>query len=186
MFEVLKKCFAINLNDYENINFDLEINKVILGAFCALMVGIVLLSIYRGTVRTVLMQLIRHGASAEENAKTLEELGLEKSRAVKQFLSGDNILTKMVSRVGEKKYSYKEYTELSKEEMRKTDKVDFSSARFYIKEEMKDRANVFVEKYVTSIPRTAASCVFVAIICICIIACMPEILNGINNLLKNA
>ena len=50
MFEVLKKCFAINLNDYENINFNLEINKVIFGAFCALMVGVVILSIYRGTI----------------------------------------------------------------------------------------------------------------------------------------
>jgi hypothetical protein len=186
MFKVLKKCFSINLNDYENINFDLEINKVILGAFCALMVGVVFFSIYRGTVRTVLMQLIRHRANSEENAKNLEELGLGKSRAVKRLLSGDNILSKTVSRVGEKKYSYNEYMALSKEKKQEVDKIDFSSAKFYIKDEMKDRANGFVEKYVTSIPRTIASCVFVAIICICIIACMPEILNGINNLLQNA
>ena len=41
------------------------------------------------------------------------------------------------------------------------------------------------ERYVTSVPRTIVSCVFVAIICVCVIACMPEILRLINDLLKN-
>ena len=184
MFEVLKKCFAINLNDYENINFNLEINKVIFGAFCALMVGVVILSIYRGTIRAVMMQLIRHETYSEEDAKTLKELGLGESRTVKRLLSGDNILTKTVVRVGKKKYSYEEYMALSKEERLKNESVDFSTAKFYINEDNKDRAASIVEKYVTSVPRTVVSCVFVAIICVCIMACMPEILNGINNLLQ--
>ena len=35
MSEILKKAFEINLNDYENINFNLEINKVVLGFYCS-------------------------------------------------------------------------------------------------------------------------------------------------------
>lgn len=185
MFEVLKKCFDINLNDYENIKFDLEINKVILGAFVVLMVGIVYLSFYRGSIRVVIIQLMRHNADSEENAKTLGELGFDKSRIVKRLLSRDNILTKTVARVGEKKYDYEEYKSLSKEEKRESEKIDFSEAKFYIGEDNKDRAMNIVDRYVTSIPRTIASCVFIAIVCVSVIACMPEILNLINNLLEN-
>ncbi|MBQ7343522.1 MAG: hypothetical protein IJW53_02015 [Clostridia bacterium] len=186
MFEVLKKCFDINLNDYENIKFDLEINKVILGAFAVLMIGIVYLSFYRGSIRAVVMQLMRHNADSEEDAKTLGELGLDKSWMVKRLFSGNNILTKTVARVGEKKYEYEEYKALSKAERRESEKIDFAKAKFYISEENKDRAMNIVDRYVTSIPRTVASCVFIAIICVSVIACMPELLNLINNLLESA
>ena len=183
MFEVLKKCFAINLNDYENINFSLEINKVILGAFIAMVIGVIMLDIYRGSTRTVIMQLTRHEAKTVEDAKTLNEIGLGNSRIVKKLLSGHNILTGVVARVGEVKYGYEEYKALSKEEKKESEKIDFASARFYIREESADRASQITERYVTSVPRTVASCTFVAILCICVIACMPEILSLINGLL---
>jgi hypothetical protein len=184
MFEVLKKIFAINLNDYENINVSLEINKAILGAFIALVVGVIMLDIYRGCTRTVIMQLVRHGAKTKEDAKTLSELKLENSRVTKKLLSGHNMLTRIVARVDEKEYGYDEYKALSKEEKKELEKIDFANARFYIREKSADRAAFITERYVTSVPRTVASCVFVAIICICVIACMPEILRLINNLLK--
>ena len=74
MLEGLKKCFDINLNDYENINFSLEINKAVLGAFVAIIVGVIFLNAYRGSMRFMIMQLTRHSATSEENAKTLKEL----------------------------------------------------------------------------------------------------------------
>lgn len=184
MFAVLKKCFEINLNDYENININLEINKVILGAFFALIIGVVILSIYRGSIRTVIVQLTRHGAKNEETAKKLSELGLDKSHSVKSLLCRDNILTRVVARVGEKKYNYEEYMALDKAERKKSEEVDFSSAAFYINEDQTQRAANISEKYVTSVMRTVAFCSFVAIICVCLIATMPEILNVIDNLLE--
>ena len=45
-------CFHINLKDYENIGFDLEICKVILVGFIALSVGIVILNVYRKSNKT--------------------------------------------------------------------------------------------------------------------------------------
>ena len=33
MSEIFKKVFEINLNEYENIHFDVEINKVVVGGF---------------------------------------------------------------------------------------------------------------------------------------------------------
>jgi len=183
MFEVLKKCFSINLNDYENISFSLEINKVVLGASVAFIIGIILLDTYRGNIRYMIMQLHRHDAYSEDNAKTLSELGLDKARVIKYLLTRDNMLTKMVARVGEKKYSYEEYISLGKKERAKG-KIDFGSAEFYIRENQTDRCAHVIEKYNISPTRTVLACAFVGIVCVCIVACMPGILNIVDNLLE--
>ena len=145
-----------------------------------------MLNIYRGNIRLVVVQLRRHNANSEETAKTLSELGLDKSVIVKRLFLGNNVLTKVVARVGEKKYSYEEYIKLSKEEKAQSEKIDFDTAMFYIKEQESDLAMSITEKYTTSIMRTVLASVFVGIMCICIIACMPGILNIVNNLLGSA
>ena len=184
MFEVLKKCFAINLNDYENISFSLEINKVVFGASIALIIGIILLNAYRGNIRYMIMQLQRHGATSEDNAKKLSELGLDKVKIIRYLLSGENMLTKIVARVGEAKYSYDEYISLDKKERAAKEKINFNTASFYLREDQTDRCAVILEKYNISAARTALACLFVAIVCVCIIACMPGILNIIDNILE--
>ena len=185
MFKVLKDCFSINLNDYDNFYVDLEINKVILGAFIALIIGVILFNLYRGTIKIVVSQLVRHNAKCEEEAKTLSEIGLDKSKMVRWMLSGENLLTKIVGRKGEKKYEYEEYKALSKEERRDAEKFDMDTAEFYIREDKSTLASGVVERYGTSVQRTVVACVFIAIIGMCVIACMPEILEVIDNLLKN-
>lgn len=182
MFSFLKECFSINLNDYENIKFNLEINKVIFGSAVALIVGIVLLGIYRSNIRMVVLQLLRHGANSEESSKSLADIGLEKSFVIKYLLLGKGILTKTVARVGERVYSYDEYITLSKEEKAKNEKVDFDTAKFYIREDGTDMASAIIEKYATSVPRIVFASVFVALICMCVISCMPAILNIVNKL----
>ena len=184
MFEIFKKCFEINLNDYENIKFSLEINKVVLGASIVLIIGIILFNTYRSTIRNVVMQLIRREANSEENAKTVDELRLNRTFALKYVFKGNNVLSKIVARVGEKQYSYDEYVALDKKERAKIDSVDFDSARFYLKEEERDLALSIVDKYATSPLRTAMAAALVGIVCICIIACMPGILNVIDKILK--
>jgi hypothetical protein len=183
MLEVLKRCFAVNLNDYENININLQINVVILGTFIAAIFGVVFLHIYRGNIRVTVVQLTRHAATSKESAKTLKELGLNDSRVIKRLLSSHNVLTQVVERAGAVKYDYDSYVKMSKEERTRADEIDFDKARFYIKEEETNRAGFIVERYVTSLPRTLAACTFVAILSGCIIVCMPGILEGINNLL---
>lgn len=183
MLEVLKKCFAVNLNEYENINFDLEINVVVLGAFVAVILGVIFLSVYRGSIRVMVVQLTRHGAKDEESAKTLKELGLYDSRITKRLLSGHNVLTSVVGRVGAVKYDYETYMKMSEQERAESEKIEFDFARFYIKEEEANRAGFIVERYNTSLTRTLVSCLFVAILCCCIIACMPGILNVVNELI---
>lgn len=183
MLEVLKKCFSVNLNDYENIGFSLEINKVLVGAFGALIVGVILLNLYRASIRLTVMQLTRHGATDEESAKTLRELGLDSRKSVKRLLGADNMLTKIVGAVGKKEYTYEEYRALSKEEREKTDKMDFDTERFYIRKEQSNRATFVMERYITSPARTALVCVFIGLVLFCLIACMPGILNVIDSVI---
>jgi hypothetical protein len=51
MFEVLKKCFSINLNEYKYIGVDLEINKIILCTAVVLMACIVVFNTYRANIK---------------------------------------------------------------------------------------------------------------------------------------
>ena len=183
MFEILKKCFEINLSDYDNISFSLEINKVVLGAFIAVIAGVIYLSLYRGAIRLTVMQLTRHGADSEQKAKTLAELGLSSSRMVKHLLSGHNLLTRTVERVGAEKHDYETYVRMSKEERAKVERVDFDEAKFYIKESESNRTKFILERYTTSLTRTLVLSLFFAILCGCIIASMPGILNVVNELI---
>ena len=183
MLSLFKECFSVNLNEYENIGINLEINKVIVLAFAAMIVGIVLFNMYRQNIKLVVSQLIRHGAVSEESAKTLNEIGLKEHKAAKRMLLGDNLLTRIVDRCGKKRYEYDEYKALSKEEKERISTVDFSEARFYIKKEQRAFAEGVVSNYGTSLMNTVISCVFAVVICVCLIACMPGILNIINRML---
>ena len=184
MIEIFKNCFTTNLNEYDNININLEINKVLVLAFAVLMIGIIFFNSYRRNMRLMVTQLIRHGAKSEENAKTLGELGLNDARIIKRLLLGDNMLTKIVARVGEKRYEYEEYKALTKEEKDRISTVDFATAKFYIREDKLFSAEEVSSRYNTSVTNTVISCVFLVIVCVCLIACMPGILNIINNMLS--
>lgn len=185
MFEVLKECFSVNLKDYDKLAINLEINKVILVAFIAFILGDILFNLYRSSIKLTVTQLARHNAKSEDNAKTISEIGLAKNRIVKWMLSRENLLTKIVGRKGEKKYGYEEYKSLSNKERKEICKFDIDTAEFYIREEKSDLAVGIMEKYSTSVKRTIAECVFIAMICVCVIACMPGLLELINNLLRN-
>ena len=180
MLEILKKYFEINLDNYKNINFSLEINKVILGACFVMMIGIIYLGVYRKNTRLMVMQLTRHGAKNEESAKTLKELRLADSRGIKKLLSKHNILSMTVARVGEQKYDYETYVAMSKKERKAAEKIDFDTARFYIKEEETNRAGFIIERYDVTVTKTVLSCLLVAIICGILIVCMPAILDTVD------
>ena len=185
MMEFIKDCLRLNLGDYENIGIDLEINKLILIIMLAFSIGTVILSLYRGNIRLVIMQLIRHAALDEDSAKTLGQIGLKNSKIIKWMLKGDNLLTKIVRRRGEVRYSYEEYMEMKK--AKKLNKVKFNvdEESFYIDPDKRERADTIVEKYESSIQHTALSILFVIAIGICIILVMPGLLNVINSLLKS-
>lgn len=183
--ETLRKCYEINLNDYENIGVNLQINKVLLIAFLVFAAVTVLLEVYRMNTRTMIVQLIRHEAKTKDGAKTLTELGLENNRVIKYLLSNSSLLSKTVGRIGEKKYTYEEYVALGKEEKAEFEKIDFETEQFYIKDECLDRAMHISEKYDSTTVKAVMTCVFLFVIYMCIASAMPELLRLIDGALKS-
>lgn len=173
--------FFINLNEYPNIGIDFEINVFLLVLTIALCVCFFLVNHHRSMMQTIIKQLTRHGAKDEESAKTLAELGLDRAVTLKWALSKRGQLTRMVGRVGEKIYTYEEYVALSKQKGGiKDEKIDFTTARFYILESGQDRAKNVLENYGTSLPRAILYCVLFLALYVCIALSMPELLTLIN------
>ena len=184
MLESLKNCLAVNLNDYENIGIDLQINKVLFPAFVVFCIMMIALAVYRNAMRDLVVKIIRHEAYNEDSAKTLDELGLAKNVIITYLLSRDNMLSKIVKIAGKQEYSYEEYIALSKEERLAHEKIDVSKSALYIPEDNIDRARHIKEKYMMSKTKLMLASVLVFLIYIIIASSMSEILNVINNLLK--
>ncbi len=176
--------FLLNLKDYVYIGVDFYINLVLLAIVLALCASCFVINHGRSTMQTVIKQLARHGATSEDSAKTLGELGLADSAAIKRALSGSGRLMKLVGRVGEKVYTYEEYTELSRKKGGiPKEAIDFSQAQFYIRPGEDKRAKFIIDSYGTSTLRAILYCVLFLAVYSCIALCMPEILTFINNFL---
>jgi hypothetical protein len=174
--------FWLNLKDYDNIKIDFPINAFLLFLAVAIAVASVIITLYRGGLQKLIKQLTRYLAKDEKNARTLAELGLEKSFIVKLALSREGRLTRLVGRVGETVLTYEEALALSKEKKKsKPERIDFETARFYIRPERGDEAKNIIENYSASMFRTALYCVLVFALYVCIALLMPEILNFINS-----
>lgn len=183
MFEKLVyDYFFINLKDYSNIGIDFEINIFLFILTVALCVCFFVVTIYRSSTQDIIRELARFGCKDESTAKSLGELGLDKSVFIKMSLSRESRLTRVVGRVGEKIFTYEEYVAESKQKGGvKREKIDFSTAKFYIREDQHDAAKHILESYGTSIPRTVLYCVLFISIYICVALVMPEILTAIDS-----
>ena len=182
LIEFYNKYFLINLNEFSNIGIDLEINKIL---FCFL-IGIIVATVvvnYRnaGNVRLI-RSLIRQEAFDEESAKTLTELNINNFNS-KLSLKGEGKIAKIVKRVGAKELSYEEYKDAVKSKDYEEEKIDFETARFYIKDDAKDQAKRISESNTTSVLNTVLFCVLLVTIYVFIMFLMPSILTFLNNIL---
>ncbi len=187
---------CINLKSYSNIGIDFEIVKILIAiAFAAILCGI-MLDYHNKYTYALVKQLLRHDAVSEEKGKTLGELGLADNKAIKRALLSGGKLKKLVAMCGATTLTYEEYKERErlykvarkenkhlKEDEFIIGKTDFNSARFYIREESKSYAmRIFGGADVTVI-RTALRSVLIIMVTAIIIALMPDILEGLNNIL---
>ena len=206
-----KNYLSINLNEYENIGMNLPIVKLLLVIAVAFIVAIIIINYSKSNLYLMVKQLMRHGALREDSAKTLGELKLDDKRGIKRALAGSSQMRSIVAAVGEEKMSYEEYLAKRKalREAKKAEErggffkrawyfivgffytrddvllseLDFSVARFYIKEEGKGRASKIYNSSEITPVRTAFTCVFIALFFIGLMFAMPEALEFINSLL---
>ena len=73
---------CLNLNEFENLSADLEINKVLFFLALGICAACFVLNYYQSVISLFLKKLIRAEATAE-NAKTLSDLGLKENKTLK-------------------------------------------------------------------------------------------------------
>jgi len=196
---------SVKLSDYAAFDSDLQINKLLFFVFLGLIAACMIITYYNSTATLILKKLTRIGAFGEENSKTLADIGLDSSRAVKTLLRGKSgafktlILTK-----GAENLTYEEYTELeaskkklrglSKEEKKKklseideklSPTLNFDEAEFYIPTDMKDAAERFISDKSTTFTKGLIYCGIILLCYVAIALFMPTFLSWISGIIKN-
>ena len=184
MFNFFKELLTLNVKDYVTDGPDIKINLFILAITLGLCIGTVVMGVYKRCTVLMLKQLIRHEATGEANAKTLAELRLSDKKLLKYFLSRKGQLTLIVGRVGEKKYTYEELVALQKEKGYKEEKIDFSTAAFYIREDKSDKAKHVYENENASGLSILLYCILFIGIFFALALLMPSILGVVDNILN--
>ena len=106
----------IKLSDYKGFDSDLAINKLLFFVFLGLALASLFITYYNATATLLLRKLTRTGAHGEEQGKTLSDIGLGDSWAVKSLLRAKSgALKSMISRCGEVELTFEEFTALTKE-----------------------------------------------------------------------
>ena len=179
MLDVIKEYLSVNLDDYENIGINFEINKFILLCAMTLCVFSFFINYKRSLIADTVKQLLRHNATDEESAKTLSELGLADSRGIKKAIFTSSQLRRMITVIGEVRPTYEEYVAAQKEK-KKIATADPLAVRIYIPAEAMDRAKHVYNTYNTSLVRTLLACVMVISLAMCLIFIMPGFLSFID------
>ena len=180
--KIFRDFFSVNLKDYPNIGIDLEITKVLFCFTIGLIVTTIVVSYIRLQTNTLIKKLLRHEATEEENAKSLEKLGMNSFGASVAFLSKGR-LSKIVYFKGQKEYTYEEYTELIKSKDFKEEKIDFKTAEFYIKPDKIEEAKKIIDVPTTSVLSLVLLCILIIAVFTCLMLIMPELLSFINSLI---
>lgn len=188
--EYVKYAFTINFSDYENLNVNLPINVLLLIFFVGICVSFIAVDFNRRYLFLLVRQLSRHDARTEDKGKSLKEIGLGESRIIKFLLGRGGHIRRVVRIQGRREYTYEEYVALNKtrqdrKEFKKSERIDFETARFYIAPDMQDRAKTIMENYNTSLLKTLFICLMFMVIYVCIMLAMPEFLNLLNTLAGN-
>lgn len=177
----IKEFFILNLNDYENIPFYFPVGLLITLLTVAMCVAVFVINYRNGYTCAMIKQLLRHGATDENGAKTLKELRLDNIYGLKGALSRSGRLTYIVKRVGDVKPSYEEFMANRKKRGYKEEGIDFSEARFYIAEEQLDRAKGILEKSGASIWKPIILSVIFIAAWVILALFLPDLLEYINS-----
>ena len=179
--EFIKDFWSLNLNQYENIGLYFPVG-VFLVLLCVVMSGAAFfLTYYKRNTVTLYKQLLRHEATCEDKAKTLRELRLDASHAIRSALSkSSGQLTYVVKRVGEVKENYEEYIKKSKGRGYKPEKINFDEARFYIAEDKVDIAKKNVSGAEPAWWKPIAITVTMVVIVVLLAIFLPDILSAMN------
>ena len=175
----LKNYLLLDLSYYYDVGFPFYINAFILVIFLVFIAVMVATNVLRRNMYLAVKQLYRHGAGNEDSAKTLGEIGLVNNKAVKRLLSSDGQLTSAVLRVGAKRYTYEEYLEAQRSGKLPKEKIDFTTARFYLSEEAAPRVKRILNGYNVSTLQTVLLSLLLLAIYVGVSILVPDVLSAL-------
>lgn len=195
---LVEKFFTVELHPYEHFNFSLSAGATIRNTILALAAGLILAAFFTVYTRTKLggfvRKLIADGCLSEDSAKTLYELGYFRDAAIRRHLARGGPLSMVVRSVaapaenadpGElppQKKAAKSWKNFFLPAPK--NKPDFPTARFYIPEDLRIRAEIRFEKK-GSDKRTLIATVIAAVIVFSLLCqLVPEILQMADNLIS--
>ncbi len=189
-----QRYFTVDARTYNNFSISNQTAQTIRNMIVAILIGVLLASLYVAYMRTVpggfVRKLLTLEADSPEKAKTLRELGYFRSPMIRRELTRGTSL-RMVVRYHDPKMDQDAEgpREIDKKHTRthKTaDKLDFLSARFYIPEELRYRADVRFDKagsgWRLAIVTAIVAVVAAALICLF----LPDILTLVDGIISLA
>ena len=176
----LRDIFFLDAQDYLSTASRIPINIIVLIIALTLCASSFFINYHKAYTVKIIRALLRKEATGEQTAKTLAELRLDDSAAVRRALSRGGQLTKIVKRAGYVEPTYEEY-KASLKEKKNDEKIDFDAARFFIPAENLERAKHIKEKENPTLLRTLLVCLLILALSVCVMMLMPSILTLISN-----
>ena len=202
-----QRYFKIEFGAYENFSVGDGLGSTLTGIVLALTVGMIVAALMTARTRNGLgsfvRKLISEGCLSADSAKTLFELGYFRSPMIRRELARGSIL-RMVVRCRENDPDEKDGGEAAADvgcDGEKTEepdaktpekniyvpqntaKIDFTSAHFYIPEDLRVRAEIRFENKGSSWQMTALTCVGIVIVAGLLCYFLPDVVAFVDNLI---
>lgn len=171
--ELLKEYITLNLGDYfEGADFPITI--FILSIAVGICIACVFITIHKRNMTFMIKALTRYKAYSEDSAKTISELKIKPGFFLKGSLSRRSQLSSIVGMVGGYPYE-KEGADRAR--------IDFTKAKFFIKQSESSRATKLSDTAAPSYLNTALGCVLILMIFLTLSLFLPRILEFITGIL---
>ena len=175
-------------------NFDINVNDVsfkliIWGLYIGIVLGTLGSVIFRHYSGKIIKSLVRSSANSEETAKTLRELGLNKSPFVRGYLKDDSLIRRSVM-ICDDPYKSAEHGKIKKfwyEKFLRTPvpmSIDFNKAKFYLPEENRIAAELRFKEEKHPVRNFVLSAVILSAVALFAAFAIPELLQMLDNFIS--
>lgn len=181
------------LYDYVNVSYPFEsLEIVVWGLFIGFVIASLMAVYNKGLIGGFIKALLSNECTSEESAKTISELGYGTDYFVKNALRTNTVMRRFVVRVDYVLPRFESEAagtdEPAAEKQPKVERtrggheiIDFETARFYIPEELKYRAEVRYARRGTNVVSLIVTIIILAVAAFGVLYLVPEMLQLLDN-----
>ncbi len=169
---------------FELYNPFITVDLIVWSLFAGIVIASLLAVYNKRLIGGLVKTLLSEECFSPEKAKTIVELGYGTDWIIKNALRTDNALRRLVMRIDEEKEpEAADKPTAKKPEFRKHENIDFLTARFYIPEELKYRAEVRYASRGTDFFTLIIGVVICAAAAFAAVIVIPDLIQLIDNFL---